>query len=149
MAYTLLNIIELDTYDSKFFHLIKYIKNNIDNYKLFGLYPISKEQPMTYEYLCQLQDTYIDSNTRVLSNDLEDSTFYEQHFQLLKELIQNDLHTTNKIRIPEKWIEGMDSHNKEIAQEWNKKGPEAAVDIMTQEIRKGNMSYSQMRYLYG
>ena len=104
---------------------------------------------MTYEYLCQLQDTYIDSNTRVLSNDLEDSTFYEQHFQLLKELIQNDLHTTNKIRIPEKWIEGMDSHNKEIAQEWNKKGPEAAVDIMTQEIRKGNMSYSQMRYLYG
>ena len=85
---TLSHIANQDSYDAKFSPMIKFLKENIDNYKFFGKYPIEKDMTFTYEYLEDLQDQYIQDPERFVSSGFHDSTFFEYHYQLLKEFVQ-------------------------------------------------------------
>ena len=45
--------------------------------------------------------------------------------------------------------ESLDKDNKEAYNVWKNKGPDAAADFMTEDIRNGTMTYSEMRAKFG
>ncbi len=45
--------------------------------------------------------------------------------------------------------ESLDKDNKEAYNVWKNKGPDAAADFMTEGIRNGTMTYSEMRAKFG
>lgn len=139
--FTLLDISKLQSFNEKHTEFMSHLKQNIDNYKLFGKYPIDKNKPISIEFLDELQELYINNTTNLCCN-FQESSVHEHHFQSLKEIIKNN-------QIPDEIIQKMDDRNAEVAKIFNTNGPDAALDVMTQGLRNGTMDYATMRSLYG
>ena len=48
--FTLLDISQLQSFNEKHTEFMSHLKQNIDNYKLFGKYPIDKNKPISIEF---------------------------------------------------------------------------------------------------
>ena len=60
-------------------------------------------------------------------------------------VIAND----NDVKISPELIKNMDNPNKEVAEVWNEKGVDAAVEFMLKDVANGKMTYGEMRSRYG
>lgn len=147
---SLSKIAHLESYDAKYYDFICHLKENINTYKLFGKYEISKDAHLTTELLDKIEQIYYEDCGNMCCFSDRNNT-YESQFHMLKEIVgtmeQEQIPKPNQI--PRKLMDQMDEANKEVAGIWNSEGVDAAVEHMTRGMREGKMDYATMRSLYG
>lgn len=151
MNITLKEISEWENCDVKYKNFVTFLRENIHDYKILGVFDYNICTPLKYESLINLENDYKNSClhnnycSKVLS--VENNTLYEAQFELLKEIVSN---YQNKIKISESLMEQMDEHNRAAANVFNDKGPAAAIEYMFTNHETGQkMDYATMRSLYG
>jgi hypothetical protein len=147
---SLSKIAHLESYDAKYYDFICHLKEHLDTYKLFGKYEISKDAQLTTELLNKIEQTYYDE-CGIPCCFLDRNNTYESQFHMLKELVgtMEQMQIPKHNQISSELMEQMDEANKEVAEIWNSKGVDAAVEHMTRGMREGKMDYATMRSLYG
>lgn len=122
-------------------HLRQLFTETENDYKILGKYTIDKHARLTISLMSDIDERYHDECT-LCCDEIENNESVEQ-FQTLFEIVRECE------GIPDFLVKGMDDRNKKVAEVWNNKGVDAALEVMTRGMRDGTMSYAQMRELYG
>ncbi len=165
----LVNASKLLECDEKYQDILHEIQSELEmtkQYNLLDCCPINRDTQLTNELLITALEESLNKN---LSSPLFES--YYQKYNLLKEMIlcmdaiskepacHCDLYEAMKYLVSDKdderskskyiFYDQMDEPNKKAMDLWETDGVNTAIEHMTEGLRNGTMSYSQMRALYG